>query len=231
MVIRRAARFGSKIGFDRPFLADVAEAVIEHMGDHYTELVEKQAAIRQAITLEEERFRRTLDRGVTELEDALDRLAGKAIRPARHGRLLFEKPPSSAHRGHSATSARNAASPSTSGIPCGEERHPGQRRRTGDGQFREGRSLPQVLVLIAQNLMRPVGSPTSLRAPETTAVCSLCWSMATASTVRSTATGSWSLLPAHLVLRGIGGQVSDSWRDRRTKRRIEIEDMRRPWAD
>ncbi|MBN1963938.1 MAG: alanine--tRNA ligase, partial [Anaerolineae bacterium] len=74
MVIRRAARFGSKIGFDRPFLADVAEAVIEHMGGHYTELIEKREAIRQSITLEEERFRRTLDRGLAELNDALDRL-------------------------------------------------------------------------------------------------------------------------------------------------------------
>ena len=74
MVIRRAARFGSKIGFNEPFLAAVADAVIENMGGHYTELIEKQDAIRQAITLEEERFRRTLDRGLSELEAALDEL-------------------------------------------------------------------------------------------------------------------------------------------------------------
>ncbi len=74
MVIRRAARFGAKIGFDEPFLADVAEAVIQNMGHHYTELVEKREAIHQAITLEEERFRRTLDRGLAELEEALNRL-------------------------------------------------------------------------------------------------------------------------------------------------------------
>ena len=83
MVIRRAARFGAKIGFDEPFLADVAETVIETMGGHYTELVEKRDAIRQAITLEEERFRRTLDRGLAELDDALERLAeaGKTVLP------------------------------------------------------------------------------------------------------------------------------------------------------
>ncbi len=83
MVIRRAARFGSKIGFDEPFLADIAEVVIETMGEHYTELVEKREAIRQAITLEEERFRRTLDRGLAELEAALDQLAdsGKKTLP------------------------------------------------------------------------------------------------------------------------------------------------------
>ena len=83
MVIRRAARYGSKIGFNRPFLADVADTVIEMMGGHYVELYEKREAIRQAITLEEERFRRTLDRGVAELEEALDRLAesGTAVLP------------------------------------------------------------------------------------------------------------------------------------------------------
>ncbi|MBN2472267.1 MAG: alanine--tRNA ligase [Anaerolineae bacterium] len=83
MVIRRAARFGARLGFDQPFLADVAEAVIENMGGHYTELVEKHEAIRQAITLEEERFRRTLDRGLSELEAALDDLgrSGERVLP------------------------------------------------------------------------------------------------------------------------------------------------------
>ena len=32
MILRRAARFGRKIGFDKPFLAQVAESVIETMG-------------------------------------------------------------------------------------------------------------------------------------------------------------------------------------------------------
>ncbi|GAB4570223.1 MAG: alanine--tRNA ligase [Anaerolineae bacterium] len=77
MVIRRAARFGQKLGFTEPFLARVADAVIENMGGHYTELVEKREAIHQAITLEEERFHRTLDRGVSELEAALDDLAAR----------------------------------------------------------------------------------------------------------------------------------------------------------
>jgi alanyl-tRNA synthetase len=83
MVIRRAARFGNRLGFNQPFLADVADAVIENMGNHYTELVEKHEAIRQAITLEEERFRRTLDRGLSELDDALDQLqeSGKKTLP------------------------------------------------------------------------------------------------------------------------------------------------------
>lgn len=74
LVIRRAARFGSKIGFHEPFLAKVANAVIDVMGGHYTDLVERADAIKKVITQEEIRFRRTLDRGLSELDAMLDAL-------------------------------------------------------------------------------------------------------------------------------------------------------------
>ena len=71
IVIRRAARFGSKIGFDRPFLADVADAVFDVMGEHFSELLDGADNIKRVITLEEERFHRTMDRGLNELDDML----------------------------------------------------------------------------------------------------------------------------------------------------------------
>ncbi|MDX2160510.1 MAG: alanine--tRNA ligase [bacterium] len=74
LVIRRASRFGSKLGFTEPFLAKVAGSVIEIMGGHYTELVERADAIKKVITQEEERFRRTMDRGLAELEGELSTL-------------------------------------------------------------------------------------------------------------------------------------------------------------
>ena len=74
LVIRRAARFGRKLGFDEPFLADVAQTVIDIMGVHYTDLHERADAIKRAITLEEERFYRTMERGLNELEQMLDDL-------------------------------------------------------------------------------------------------------------------------------------------------------------
>ena len=70
-MIRRAARFGREIGFDGPFLADVADSVFEVMGDHYSELLEQADSIKTSMTLEEERFHRTMDRGLTELEHML----------------------------------------------------------------------------------------------------------------------------------------------------------------
>jgi alanyl-tRNA synthetase len=74
LVIRRAARFGTKLGFNQPFLAEVAHSVIDIMGEHYVELVERAEAIKKTITQEEVRFRRTLDRGLSELEAMLDAL-------------------------------------------------------------------------------------------------------------------------------------------------------------
>ncbi|HRE49221.1 MAG TPA: alanine--tRNA ligase [Aggregatilineales bacterium] len=74
MVIRRAARYGRKIGFTAPFLAEVAETVIEIMGGHYKELHEKREAIRKAITQEEVRFSRTLEAGLAKLDEMLEKL-------------------------------------------------------------------------------------------------------------------------------------------------------------
>jgi len=71
MILRRAARFGRKIGFTRPFLAEVADAVIETMGPHFTELVTRRDYILRAITDEEERFQRTLDLGLSRLDSVL----------------------------------------------------------------------------------------------------------------------------------------------------------------
>ncbi len=71
LVLRRACRFGKKLGFDKPFLASVADAVIDLMGEHYSELVERADFIKRVITVEEERFLRTLENGLNELDAML----------------------------------------------------------------------------------------------------------------------------------------------------------------
>jgi len=68
MIIRRASRFGALIGLQPPFLARVAETVIEHYGDFYHELVRNRRAILDNITREELRFQRTVEAGVSKLE-------------------------------------------------------------------------------------------------------------------------------------------------------------------
>ena len=74
MILRRAARFGQRLGFKEPFLAQTAQAVIGAMGRHYIELVERGAFIREVITHEEERFLATLSIGLERLDQLVQRL-------------------------------------------------------------------------------------------------------------------------------------------------------------
>jgi alanyl-tRNA synthetase len=74
MIIRRAYRFGGKIGLNEPFLARVAEIVIQNYGDFYPELKRNRKSILISITREEEQFQRTLDRANTQLDALLHEL-------------------------------------------------------------------------------------------------------------------------------------------------------------
>ena len=74
MIIRRAARFGTKIGLREPFLAKVAEAVIDEYGSFYPELVKSRGAILDNLTREEIRFARTIESGTAHLENLLSEL-------------------------------------------------------------------------------------------------------------------------------------------------------------
>jgi alanyl-tRNA synthetase len=81
MILRRAARFGKLIGFDGPFLAQVADVVIDEMGGHYTDLPAKRDYILKTIIDEEERFHRSLNTGLSLLEEMMGRLraAGETV--------------------------------------------------------------------------------------------------------------------------------------------------------
>jgi alanyl-tRNA synthetase len=83
MIIRRAARFGSKIGLNEPFLAHVAGGVIDQYGSFYPELERNRRAILDNLTREEKRFQRTVEGGLSKLEHLLERTrqAGGKILP------------------------------------------------------------------------------------------------------------------------------------------------------
>jgi alanyl-tRNA synthetase len=74
MIIRRAARFGAKIGLTGPFLAKIAETVIETYGGFYPELAHSRTAILDNLTREEIRFARTIESGTGYLENQLSQL-------------------------------------------------------------------------------------------------------------------------------------------------------------
>jgi alanyl-tRNA synthetase len=81
MIIRRAARFGSKIGLHEPFLAKVAEVVVREYGQFFPEVGKNRETILANITREEERFARTVEGGLAQLEDLVSgmRSAGETV--------------------------------------------------------------------------------------------------------------------------------------------------------
>ena len=69
-VMRRAIRYGVKLGIDRPFLHEIADTVVDLMADTYPELKERRDFIGKVVLNEETAFRATLDRGLTLIEAA-----------------------------------------------------------------------------------------------------------------------------------------------------------------
>jgi alanyl-tRNA synthetase len=67
-IIRRALRFGRKLGIEGLFFADLAPAVYEAMGDQYPELLAELGRIQKSLHREEEQFSHTLSAGLKILE-------------------------------------------------------------------------------------------------------------------------------------------------------------------
>jgi alanyl-tRNA synthetase len=88
-IMRRAIRHGKRLGLEKLFLADVCAAVIEEMGAAYPETRENRAFITKVAAQEEESFRRTLDKGLSILEEEMARLA-KAKERTVPGKVAFQ---------------------------------------------------------------------------------------------------------------------------------------------
>lgn len=74
LILRRAARYGRMAGFTGPFLAEIAQTVIDEMGGHYTELVARKQFILNVIRQEEDRFLKTFENGLTRLQETIEKL-------------------------------------------------------------------------------------------------------------------------------------------------------------
>ncbi len=73
-LIRRAARHGRLLGIDGKFLADLSKTVISECKDGYPELEEKKDFILTILTQEEDKFDRTIDQGLSILNDMEEEL-------------------------------------------------------------------------------------------------------------------------------------------------------------
>ncbi len=69
-IMRRAMRHAYLLGAQEPLLHRLAPTLVAEMGDHYGELKRAEAAIIETFRQEEQRFRVTLGRGMTLLDEA-----------------------------------------------------------------------------------------------------------------------------------------------------------------
>lgn len=80
-ILRRAVRHGYLLGFRSAFMASIIDTLCEMMGEFYTELNEQKDFIQEQVTLEEDRFFKTIASGMElfnqELENTKDIFSGE----------------------------------------------------------------------------------------------------------------------------------------------------------
>ncbi len=78
-VLRRAVRHGHRLGIQKPFLHHVARRVVDTMGEQYPELKEREDLIVSVIEGEEVRFRDTIEKGLSMLNERFASLESEQV--------------------------------------------------------------------------------------------------------------------------------------------------------
>ena len=78
-LIRRASRYMSKIGFEGIFMKQVCEVIIEQYGSSYPELIREKDNICNNITTEEEKFHKTLTKGLRRFNEMISETKGTLL--------------------------------------------------------------------------------------------------------------------------------------------------------
>ncbi|MDR1831492.1 MAG: alanine--tRNA ligase [Fusobacteriaceae bacterium] len=88
-ILRRAVRHGRLLGQRELFLYKIVDKVVEIMRDAYPDLPGNRDHVKKIIRIEEEKFSRTLDQGITLVELEIERLkAEKAVK--MEGEMVFK---------------------------------------------------------------------------------------------------------------------------------------------
>ncbi len=89
-IMRRAIRYGTLLGLAKPFLHEVCAAVVSEMASAYPDLRENEAFILEVSQREEESFRRTLDKGLALITEAMREREGQGSGFVLPGSLVFQ---------------------------------------------------------------------------------------------------------------------------------------------
>ncbi len=77
-IMRRAMRHAYMLGVKEPMIYKLLPTLQKEMGDAYPELYARETLIKETIEIEEERFGRTLDKGLKLLDDEISKLSSGA---------------------------------------------------------------------------------------------------------------------------------------------------------
>lgn len=91
-ILRRAVRFGRELGLggEEPFLPKLVPVLVEHMGEAFPELRERQNKILKEIEADEVQFNKTLDRGLRMFAQEAGKLGSARQFPAEMVVKLWE---------------------------------------------------------------------------------------------------------------------------------------------
>lgn len=81
-ILRRAVRYGKRLGMNEPFLGELLPELTSQMGTVFPELHQRSSVIKDILKEEEEKFLVTLDRGLHLLEEAFVKTGSSKALPA-----------------------------------------------------------------------------------------------------------------------------------------------------
>jgi alanyl-tRNA synthetase len=91
-IVRRASRYARHLGIDKPFLYTLIDSVIESISDVYPELARERDRSMVVLRHEEERFSKTLEKGLEIIEGTIANLkkSGQTLIPGSEVFLLYD---------------------------------------------------------------------------------------------------------------------------------------------
>jgi alanyl-tRNA synthetase len=88
-IMRRAIRYGARLGLKDPFLFETADRTIELMGGFYPELKANRSTILEFAKMEEVNFRKTLDKGLKMLGGEMEKLSKRGEKAIPFETIFF----------------------------------------------------------------------------------------------------------------------------------------------
>ncbi|AQQ52933.1 alanine--tRNA ligase [Planococcus lenghuensis] len=91
-LLRRAVRYGKKLGIEKPFMFELVPVVGDIMKEFYPEVNDKEDFIIRVVKLEEQRFHETLNEGLSILYDIIrkEKEAGHTVIPGEEMFRLYD---------------------------------------------------------------------------------------------------------------------------------------------